>query len=58
VFEDSEAGCLSALEAGCWVWQLVDVLSKTDAIKHSRLTRITSLGEGEQQLRSSLNTNG
>ncbi|MEJ6827049.1 MAG: HAD family phosphatase [Synechococcus sp. ArSW.bin.68] len=57
VFEDSEAGCQSALEAGCWVWQLVDDLSETDAIHHIHLTLITSLGEGEQQLRSSLSTN-
>ena len=57
VFEDSEAGCQSALEAGCWVWQLVDTLTETDAIQHSHLTLITSLGEGEQQLRNSLSTN-
>ena len=57
VFEDSEAGCQSALEAGCWVWQLVDALREPDAINHSRLSLITSLGEGEQQLRNSLNTN-
>ena len=58
VFEDSEVGCQSALEAGCWVWQLVDALSETDAIQHSHLALITSLGEGEQQLRNSLSTNG
>jgi beta-phosphoglucomutase-like phosphatase (HAD superfamily) len=57
VFEDSEAGCQSALEAGCWVWQLVDALSEPAAIHHSQLTFITSLGEGEQQLRNSLSTN-
>ena len=57
VFEDSEAGCQSALEAGCWVWQLVDALSEPNAIHHSQLTLITSLGEGEQQLRNSLSTN-
>jgi beta-phosphoglucomutase-like phosphatase (HAD superfamily) len=57
VFEDSEAGCLSALEAGCLVWQLVGAPSETDVIHHSSLTLITSLAEGEQQLRNSLNTN-
>jgi len=59
VFEDSEAGCQSALEAGCWVWQLVDAVSDsdTDVIHHSRLTLITSLVEAEEQLRISLNTN-
>ena len=57
VFEDSEAGCQSALEAGCWVWQLVDALSETDAIQHSHLTLITSLGEAEKQLRKRLSTN-
>ena len=59
VFEDSQAGCQSALEAGCWVWQLVDALSEIDAnaMQHPRLTLITSLGEGEEQLRNSFSTN-
>ena len=58
VFEDSRAGCQSALEAGCWVWQLVDSISEPDGMQHSRLTLITSLREGEEQLRQSLSTNG
>jgi beta-phosphoglucomutase-like phosphatase (HAD superfamily) len=57
VFEDSEAGCQSALQAGCWVWQLVEAPVQTDGVNQTRLTRIKSLDEAEQQLRSSLNTN-
>ena len=67
VFEDSEAGCQSALEAGCWVWQLVpapsetalsqNAFSETDGLHHSRLTRITNLAEAERQLCKSLSTN-
>jgi pseudouridine-5'-monophosphatase len=63
VFEDSPAGCQSALAAGCWVWQLVETLSETTviqppAMQHPRLTLITSLGQGEEQLRHSLSTDG
>nr|WP_115070263.1 HAD family phosphatase [Synechococcus sp. UW179B] len=63
VFEDSPAGCQSALAAGCWVWQLVETLSESaviqpPAMQHPRLTLITSLGQGEEQLRHSLSTDG
>jgi HAD superfamily hydrolase (TIGR01509 family) len=61
VFEDSEAGCQSALDAGCRVWQLIEAPSeiepsKPDGLHHSRLTLITNLHEAEQRLRKSLST--
>jgi HAD superfamily hydrolase (TIGR01509 family) len=61
VFEDSEAGCQSALDAGCRVWQLIEAPSeiepsKPDGLHHSRLTLITNLHEAEQQLRKCLST--
>ena len=61
VFEDSEAGCQSALQAGCWVWQLVEAPSeiepsRPDGLQNSRLTLITNLHEAEQRLRKSLST--
>jgi beta-phosphoglucomutase-like phosphatase (HAD superfamily) len=57
-FEDSRAGCQSALEAGCWVWHLVTEANQADLFQHSRLATISSLSEGEEYLRQSLNTSG
>ena len=57
-FEDSRAGCQSALEAGCWVWHLVTEANQPDLFQHSRLATISSLSEGEEYLRQSLNTSG
>jgi beta-phosphoglucomutase-like phosphatase (HAD superfamily) len=61
VFEDSEAGCQSALDAGCSVWQLIEepnkvVSSGSKGLHHSRLTLITGLSEAERELRKSLST--
>ena len=61
VFEDSEAGCQSALDAGCSVWQLIEksnqaVSSASKRLHHSRLTLITGLSDAERELRKSLST--
>ena len=60
VFEDSEAGCQSALGAGCCVWRLVDALEdhfdRNHQLEHPRLRLITHLSEAEHQLRTALNT--
>ena len=57
-FEDSLAGCESALKAGCWVWQLMDSAcepsnQEPNHLIHRKLTRISTLMEGENQLRNS-----
>ena len=61
VFEDSEAGCQSALDAGCRVWQLIEAANQMapnqpDELHDARLTLITNLREAEQRLRKSLST--
>ncbi len=55
-FEDSRAGCQSALEAGCLVWQLINDANEAEDFYHSRLITIKTLSEGEKQLRRSLNS--
>ena len=61
VFEDSEAGCQSALDAGCRVWQLIEAANQMAPnqpyeLHDARLTLITNLREAEQRLRKSLST--
>ena len=63
-FEDSEAGCRSALAAGCLVWRLLRdhekadqlVTQQTRSMNSDRLITINQLSEAQQCLESLIST--